>query len=119
MGNSELTHPLVRGKNDRKAMNGGRKMKHFQTAEWSDFVNHLASDNRRKALQGHRGTRRNRHIETGVEASYQRPAQGVRIVKAAFALAAWKSKSPETYELMQLEYDSLSQLAPPGTRSVT
>jgi hypothetical protein len=94
-------------------------MKHFQTAEWSDFVNHLASDNRRKAPQSHRGTRRNRYIETGVEASYQPPAEGVRIVKAAFALAVWKSKSPETCELMQLEYDSLSQLAPPGTRSAT
>jgi hypothetical protein len=94
-------------------------MKHFQTVEWGDFVNHLASDNRREALQSLRRMRRNRYIETGADASCQPPAERVRIIKAAFALAPWKSKSPETCELMQLEYDSLAQLAPPGTRSAT
>jgi hypothetical protein len=103
-------------------------MMNFAAVEWSDFVNHLASDDRRKAMQKHRGTRRKRCVETiapwkkvadaaALEASYQPAAEIVQVVKAAFAMAGLAAKRQETGGLIQLLYDSFSQPALAGTRS--
>jgi len=52
-----------------------------------------------------------------VEASYQPPAERVRLVKAAFATAGLAVKRQGTGSLVQLLYDSFSQPALAGTRS--
>ena len=96
--------------------------------KWSDFVNRVALDNPRNALQKHRGKRRKCCVETealwqkvlnaaSVEASYQPPAEGVRVLKAAFATAGLAAKRQGTGGLVQLLYDSFSQPALAGTRS--
>src|SRR5260370_26675776 len=101
---------------------------HFQALERSDFVNRIAPDGPQKAIQKHRGTRRNPFVETGsqwrkvakaatVEASYQPSVERVRMVKAAFATAGFTPMRQETGGLIQQLYDSFSQSALPGTRS--
>ena len=103
-------------------------MKHFAAVEWSDFVNHMASGDRLKAMQKRRGTGRKRYVETvalwqkvanaaAVEASYQPAAESVRVVKAAFATAGWAAKRQETGGLIQLLFDSFSHPALAGARS--
>ncbi len=103
-------------------------MRHFAAVEWSDFVNHVGSDDRQEAMQKHLGTGCNRCVETvalwqrvanaaAVEASYQPAAESVRVVKAAFATAGWAAKRQETGGLIQLLFDSFSQPALAGARS--
>jgi len=93
-------------------------MKDFKADERSNFVCHVASDDRQSAMQKHRGPARERGVETlplwqkvanaaAVGASYQPAEESVRLVKAAFATA----------RLAQLLFDSFSQPALAGTRS--
>jgi hypothetical protein len=103
-------------------------MKDFRAVEWSDFVNHVSSDDRRMAMQKHRGTRRKRYVETvalwqkvanaaAVEANYQPAEESVCVVKAAFAMTGLAAKRQETCSLPQLRFDSFSQPVLAGTRS--
>ena len=100
----------------------------LKAVEWSDFVNHAASDVRREAVPKHRGTWRKRYLETGAlwrkvakvpaqEASYRPAAERVRMVKAAFTPAGLMPRRQETGGLIQQLYDSFSRPAPAGTRS--
>ena len=111
-----------------RKMNGGTEMEYFQAVEWSDFVNHAASEDPRMAMQKYKGTRRKCYLETGAlrqklanaaagEASYQPAAESVRMVKAAFATAGVAARRQERGVLIQLLFDSLSQPAPAGIRS--
>ncbi len=99
---------------------GEQRMKDFKADERSNFVCHVASDDRQSAMQKHRGPARERGMETlplwqkvanaaAVGASYQPAEESVRLVKAAFATA----------RLAQLLFDSFSQPALAGTRSAT
>jgi hypothetical protein len=101
-------------------------MMHFDAGEWTDF----ASDDWQKAMQKHLGRGSKRCLETlaswqkaanaaAVDASYQPPAQRVRIGKAAFATAGLVARSQETGGLIELLFDSFSHAAPPGIRSAT
>src|SRR6266849_6389050 len=103
-------------------------MMNFAAVEWGDFVNPLASDDRRKAMQKHRRTRRKRCVETialwkkvagaaALEASYQPAVEVIQLVKATFAMAGLAAKRQETGGLIQLLYDSFSQPALAGTLS--
>ena len=103
-------------------------MKHFKTVKWRDSVNRVAPDDPRKDLQKHRGTGRKCCVQTralwqkvlyaaAVEASYQPPAERVRVLKAGFAAAGLAAKRQGTSGLVQLLYDSFSQPALAGTRS--
>ena len=107
---------------------GGTEMKYFQAVEWSDFVNHVASEGPRMAMQEHKRTRRKCYVETSAlrqklanaaagEASYQPAAESVQVVKAAFATAGAAARRQEKGVLIRLLFDSLSQPAPAGIRS--
>jgi hypothetical protein len=96
--------------------------------KWSDFVNRPAPDDPRNALHEHRRKRRKCCVEKEalwqkvlnaalVEASYQPPAEGVRVLKAAFATSGLAAKRQGTGGPIQLLYDSFSQPALSGTRS--
>jgi hypothetical protein len=121
-----FTHPLKGGGYDRKKV-WGSEMMYLKAAEQSDFVNHVFSDDQSKEPRRHQRTRRNRCAETAallkrvavagaLEANYQPPAERVRVVKAAFAVAGLAVKRRKT-GLMQLLYDSFSQPALAGIRS--
>ncbi len=72
-------------------------MRDFKTEERNNFVYHVASDHRHKAMQ----------------------KQRVRLVKAAFAAVRFAAKPRETGRLVELLFDSFSQPALAGTRSAT
>lgn len=102
-------------------------MMHLKVVEHSGFVSHDAFNDPRKEPKKHQGTRRKRCAETAtlwqkvadaaaVEASYHPPAERVRVVKAAFAMAGLAAKRKKT-GLIQLLYDSFSQPALAGIRS--
>ena len=76
-------------------------MKHFSTEEWVDFVNQVIASNQREAMQKHLATGCKRCMETvslwqkvsktaAAEASYQPPADTVRLAKAAYLTTAVK-----------------------------
>jgi hypothetical protein len=99
-------------------------MMHFDAVESTDF----ASDDWQKAMQKHWGTGSKRCLETlapwqkvanavAMEASYQPPAQTVRVVKAAFATTALVARPQKTGGLIELLFDSFWQLPLAGTRS--
>ncbi len=107
---------------------GEQRMKDFKADERSNFVCHVASDDRQSAMQKHRGPARERGVETlplwqkvanaaAVGASYQPAEESVRLVKAAFATARLAAKPREAGRLAQLLFDSFSQPALAGTRS--
>jgi hypothetical protein len=104
------------------------KMKHFTTEEWIDFVNQVSSPKRREAMQQHLGAGCKRCVETvalwqkvhstaAVEASYQPPAQDVRIAKAAFAAAGRATWLKEKSRLVEVLFDSFLQPMLAGARS--
>ena len=103
-------------------------MKHFKTEEWSDSMNHVASEDPRKTMPKHQGTGRHRNVETlalwqrvantaASQANYQPAEARVRVVKAAFAIAGLAAKRQETDGLIQLLFDSALQPVLAGTRS--
>jgi hypothetical protein len=104
-------------------------MKHFETPEWIDFVNHVVKGSQQEAMQ--------RHLETGCkrctgtyslwqkvgktaapEASYQPPAGTVRLAKAAFATAGMAQPQKESRGVIEVLFDSFLQPAVAGARSV-
>lgn len=109
--------------------NGGTEMNHFSTEEWIDFVNQAASSDQRKAMKEHLESGCRRCTETvalwqkvrnmaAAEASYQPPAESLRIAKAAFATAGWAVKPKKLGGLIEVLFDSFLHPAPAGARSV-
>lgn len=103
-------------------------MKDSRTGEWSDLVYHVASNDWQKTTTKNRGPARERGTvtrallqrvadATAVAASYEPPAESVRLAKAAFATARLAPKPRETSSLTRLVFDSFSHPAPAGTRS--
>jgi hypothetical protein len=72
-------------------------MKHFQDQEWSEFVNHSASDDRQKAREIHLGTGSKRRLKT--VAPWQKVANAAAVAESV------------------LLFDSFSQPPLAGTRS--
>jgi hypothetical protein len=104
-------------------------MKHFSTEEWVDFVNQVISGNRREAMQKHLATGCKRCTETvslwqkvsksaAAEASYQPPADTVRLAKAAFATVGMAHPQEGSRGLIEVLFDSFLQPAVAGSRSV-
>jgi hypothetical protein len=105
-------------------------MKRPRVAERNDFVHHTLSADLRKEVQQHWGTRRKRCSQTGarwqkaakaaaVDPRFQPPAERVRVIKAAFAIAGWAAKCQEMGVLPRLLFDSFEHPAVPGVRSAT
>ena len=104
-------------------------MKHFTSAEWIDFVNQVVPDDKRKGMQEHleSGCRRCGQImdlwqkvqkTATVAASCQPPDDIVRVAKAQFAIHGLRGKRKETNSLIEMLFDSFSQPALAGVRSV-
>ncbi len=96
----------------------------FDVVEWTDF----ASDDWQKAMRKHLGAGSKRCLETlaswqkaanaaAVDASYQPPAERVRMGKEALATAGLVATPPETGGLIELLFDSFSHAALAGIRS--
>ena len=107
---------------------GERRLKHFKTEERNNFVYHMASEHRQKAMQERRGPACERGIQTlalwqkvanaaAVGVSYQPAEETVRVVKAAFVTARLAANPRKTGGLIQVLFDSFSQPALAGTRS--
>jgi hypothetical protein len=103
-------------------------MKHFTTEEWIDFVNQVAADSKKVAMQEHlqKGCKRCRETlelwqkvrrAEAAERSYQPSAGVVHAAKAAFAGSAWAAKSKRSASVIELLFDSFLQPAFAGTRS--
>src|ERR1051325_93422 len=99
-------------------------MMNFDVVEWTDF----ASGDWQKARQKHLGAGSKRRLETpapwrkaanaaAVDASYQPPAERVRMGKEAFATAGLMAGPQEASGLIELLFDSFSHAAVAGTRS--
>ena len=104
-------------------------MKHYSTEGWVDFVNQVIPGNRREAMQKHLATGCKRCTETvslwqkvsksaAAEASYQPPADTVRLAKAAFATAGMAQAQEGSRGLIEVLFDSFMQPALAGSRSV-
>ncbi|MGB2621169.1 MAG: hypothetical protein WA857_01335 [Candidatus Acidiferrum sp.] len=104
-------------------------MKHFSTEEWIDFVNHMVTSGRQEAMQKHLSTGCKRCKETvslwqkvsksaAAEASYQPPADLLRLAKAAFATSNLLPAQKESQSLIEVLFDSFQQPALAGARSV-
>jgi hypothetical protein len=104
-------------------------MKHFSTEEWVDFVNQVIASNEREAMQKHLATGCKRCTETvslwqkvsksaAAEATYQPPADTVRLAKAAFATAGMSQAQEGPRNLIEILFDSFLQPAVAGSRSV-
>jgi hypothetical protein len=104
-------------------------MKHFSTEEWVDFVNQILTAGQKEAMQKHLATGCKRCQETvstwqkvsktaAAEASYQPPADSVRLAKAAFATAGMAQAREESTGLIEVLFDSFLQPAAAGARSV-
>jgi hypothetical protein len=104
-------------------------MKHFSIEEWVDFVNQVIASNQRDAMQKHLATGCKRCTETvslwqkvsksaATEASYQPPADTVRLAKAAFATAGMAQTHEGSRGLIEVLFDSFLQPAVAGVRSV-
>jgi hypothetical protein len=104
-------------------------MKHFSTEEWVDFVNQVIASSQREKMQNHLATGCKRCTETvslwqkvsksaAAEASYQPPADTVRLAKAAFATAGMTQEQEGSRGLIEVLFDSFMQPALAGSRSV-
>jgi hypothetical protein len=104
-------------------------MKHFSTEEWVDFVNQVIASSEREAMQKHLATGCKRCTETvslwqkvsksaAAEATYQPPADTVRLAKAAFATAGMSQAQEGPRGLIEILFDSFLQPAVAGSRSV-
>lgn len=103
-------------------------MKHFTAAEWVDFVNQVTPDKKQEAMQSHLESGCRRCTEqvamwqkvrnaAAVEAHFQPPAGGVRVVKAAYASAGLGRKQKEASSMVEVLFDSFLQPAVTGARS--
>ena len=110
---------------------GEGTMKHYATEEWIDFVNQAASHGQRQAMQKHLATgckqctkkaslwqKVRTTATTAMEASYEPPADAVRMAKASY-LTSWLNKKPAESQpgLIEVLFDSFLQPALAGTRS--
>lgn len=97
---------------------------HFDAVVWTDF----ACGDWQKAMQKDLGRGSKRCLETlaswqkvanvvNVDASYQRPAETVHVVKAAFAMSCLTPRPSETGGSIQMLFDSFSHAALAGIRS--
>jgi hypothetical protein len=104
-------------------------MKHFETQEWIDFVNHVLKGNQQEAMQKHLATGCKRCMETyrlwqkvgktaAAEASYQPPASAVRLAKAAFVTAGMAQPQKESRGVIEVLFDSFLEPAVAGARSI-
>ena len=105
-------------------------MKHFATQQWIDFVNQVTTQDQQRLMQEHLGSGCKACRETvalwqkvrnaaATEASYQPPADALRLVKAAFATAGLAGKQKKTNSLIEVLFDSFSQPALAGARSIS
>ena len=103
-------------------------MKHFTKEQWIDFGNQVASIDQQKAMQQHLAKGCKPCAQTlalwqkvrsmaAAEASYQPPANSVRLAKAAFATAGFAAafKKPGAIQVL---FDSFLQPSAAGARSV-
>jgi len=108
---------------------GGSEMKHFSTEDWVDFVNHLVTGDRREAMRKHLTNGCKRCKETvslwqkvsksaAAEASYQPPADAVRLAKASFTASGMPHTREKAHSLVEVLFDSFRQPALAGARSV-
>jgi hypothetical protein len=104
-------------------------MKHFSTEEWVDYVNQVIASNERETMQMHLATGCKRCTETvslwqkvsksaAAEASYQPPADTVRLAKAAFVTSGMAQAQEASRGLIEVLFDSVLQPAVAGARSV-
>lgn len=104
-------------------------MKHFSKEEWIDFVNHMVTTDRQEAMQKHLASGCKRCKETAslwqrvrttasTEASYQPPAETVRLAKAAYLTTRLNMPQKEQRNLVEVLFDSFLQPAVSGARSV-
>jgi hypothetical protein len=104
-------------------------MKHFTTEEWIDFVNRAVPGDKLRDMREHLGSGCQRCGQTvnllekirtraAEAASYQPPDHIVRAAKAQFAIAGLGGKRKETNSLIEVLFDSFSQPAVAGARSV-
>ncbi len=121
-------HPLGSGRTAKGKW--GMEMTHFTAMEWIDFVNQAASHGKHKTMQKHLESGCKRCTETAAlwekvrntaaaEASYQPPAEALRIAKAAFVTAGLAAKRKETNSLIEVLFDSFLQPALAGARSAS
>jgi hypothetical protein len=106
-------------------------MKHFKTEEWVDYVNQVVSGGQQRAMQKHLATGCKRCTKTVSlwqkvrtaapsikEASYQPPAEVVRVAKAAYLTSGLNTKKAEAPRgLIEVLFDSFLQPAVAGARS--
>lgn len=104
-------------------------MKHFSLTEWADFVRGALSPNQEAALQRHlddddcRRCKKTVEMWTAMatfakrEATYEPPADAVRIAKSYLAPFKLASKQSRVLQLAKLAFDSLESPAVMGVRS--
>jgi hypothetical protein len=104
-------------------------MKHYSTEEWVDFVNQIVTSGQQQAMQKHLATGCKPCKETvslwqkvsktaTAEASYQPPADTVRLAKAAYLTTRLNTPPKESRSLVEVLFDSFLQPAVAGARSV-
>ncbi len=104
-------------------------MKHFTSKEWIDFVNQVVPNDKQRGMQEHLESGCKRCGQTvnlwqkvqktaATAASCQPPDHIVRLAKAQFAIAGLGGKWKETNSLIEVLFDSFSQPALAGVRSV-
>ncbi len=107
---------------------GEKKMKHFKTEEWIDYVNQVTSPKQREVMQKHLATSCKQCKETvalwqGIrdtaarEASYQPSAAHVRVAKAAFGTARRVGQPNEKSGFVKVLFDSFLEPLQAGARS--
>lgn len=103
-------------------------MEHFTTEEWIDFANQVVPQRKQEAMHKHLGSGCKRctekmalwqkvHNTAASEASFQPPANTVRIAKAAFAAAGRASQQKERKSAVEVLFDSFLYPALSGARS--
>jgi hypothetical protein len=104
------------------------KMNHYTTEDWIDFVNRISAPKQHEAMQKHLGTGCKQCMQTvalwqkvhsaaAVEATYQPPANDVRIAKAAFSAAGRATEREQKGSFVEVLFDSLLQPMLAGARS--
>jgi hypothetical protein len=108
----------------------GEGMKHFSTEKWIDFVNQVASTSEMESMKQHlqQGCKRcaatvsllgKVRRSAASDASYQPPADAVRVVKSAFAGAVLSGKRKTAASRIAVLFDSFLQPVLAGARSAT
>jgi hypothetical protein len=108
---------------------GGRNMTHFSTDGWIDFVNQVVTSDRREEMQRHLATGCKACKETvslwqkvsksaAAEATYQPPAEAVRLAKAAYLTSRLNAPQNVSQGIVEVLFDSFLQPALAGARSL-